>query len=131
MTVAVMEAVVLDAMLTTTRTLDGFPRRFQCKIAQIAAWLWFLAALSDRAWQPDRATPRLVRAGQWYLNRWQQLIPNNSTLFIHYVRMMNMLSSPAALLHPALLLKILFQSRCLAPSHARPTPGPSPPPLPR
>ncbi|GGV56244.1 FAD-dependent monooxygenase [Streptomyces spectabilis] len=111
MAVAALEASALRTMLArhTHGDLRGFSRRYQRRLARITAWPWLLATLGDTGWQAGAPSPT-ARTGQWYLTQWIRRLPQDQEMYVDFIRMTNMLVSPAVLVRPRHLARILFTS---------------------
>ncbi|MEW2581257.1 FAD-dependent monooxygenase [Streptomyces syringium] len=111
MAVAALEASALRTMLAryTGGDLRGFARRYQRRLARITAWPWLLATLGDTGWQAGAPSP-ITRAAQWYFTQWIRRLPQHQDMHVDFIRMTNMLVSPAVLVHPRHLARILLPS---------------------
>ncbi|MFE0019878.1 NAD(P)/FAD-dependent oxidoreductase [Amycolatopsis sp. NPDC059021] len=110
MAVAALEAQLLGKLLARRFRLDKLSRRFQRHLMRLTRGPWLLATASDRCWQPGRP-PLAARAARWYLRRLQHLIPGTPVVFTRFARVMTMLAGPAALAHPSVALRVLFDHR--------------------
>jgi 2-polyprenyl-6-methoxyphenol hydroxylase-like FAD-dependent oxidoreductase len=108
MTVAALEALALQDMLSRRTNLRGFASRYQRRVAKITAWPWAMATLADQGWRTPPPTSPVIRAGQWYLHKWQDLIPTNQQMFQDFIQLAHMLVGPAILCRPRHLARILL-----------------------
>ena len=108
MTVAALEALALQDMLSRRTNLRGFAPRYQRRLAKITAWPWTMATLADQGWQTPPPTSPVIRAGQWYMNKCQDLVPTNQQMFQDFSRLAHMLAGPTILRRPRHLARILL-----------------------
>ncbi|GCE12508.1 NAD(P)/FAD-dependent oxidoreductase [Tengunoibacter tsumagoiensis] len=106
MTVAALEAQVLDKSLKKDQQQKkGFSKHFQRKLARLLISPWLLAAVADA---PSMEHPQpILRIPQWYMDRVIMLLPHDAYAFLTFSEVLHMLRSPVALLHPAILTKVL------------------------
>jgi hypothetical protein len=57
-------------------------------------------------WNPDRR-PLGARFAHWYNTRLFQVAVKDAAVWSRFVRVVNMVASPAVLFHPAVALKVL------------------------
>ncbi|GHO59200.1 FAD-dependent oxidoreductase [Ktedonobacter robiniae] len=105
MTVAILEAQVLDACLKKTQR--QLTRTFQRKVARVIAGPWQLATMSDAPSTNNVQAKGSSRLLQRYVERVIALLPKDPKVFLTFLEVLNMLRSPLALFHPAILIKVL------------------------
>ena len=99
MTVAALEALALDACLQKRDMQKGFAHAFQKEVSHLLVVPWMLATAADA---------RASRAkGSWYMERFLALLPKDSGALITFLEVMHMLRHPIALLHPAIIMKVI------------------------
>lgn len=109
LTVAAQEVQLLGELLDGTRTLAGLAQRFQRRVGGLIRLPWSMATSSDLSWDP--APPgRSARLIRWYLHHLLDLIPTDPEVATHFLRVQNMISSPAMLVAPRMIAKVLRQS---------------------
>lgn len=115
MTVAALGARELDRQLRAlpSGTFRGFGRRFQRALARQVSMPWRLAITADVSvpgvtGARANLTAKLLGA---YLRRVFQVIPDLPRAQITFIRVVNMISSPVALFHPAILARALLIRR--------------------
>ncbi|MFJ8478120.1 FAD-dependent oxidoreductase [Kitasatospora sp. NPDC094011] len=109
MTVAALEARLLDRTLRRRGAfLDG--HAFQRALARVTAFPWLMATIPDRAWERS-GTARAVGAANWFMNRLIDTVPHDPRAYTTFSRLFHMTGSPAALLDPRLLSRVLAGSR--------------------
>ncbi|MFB7509072.1 NAD(P)/FAD-dependent oxidoreductase [Streptomyces broussonetiae] len=119
-TVAAMEAELLQAMLERrgpSGRLDGLAAGFQKKVGRLLRSPWMLSTNSDLMWNPH-GRPLAVRFAHWYNARLFQVAVRDPAVWARFVRVVNMLNSPAVLFRPTVALKVLW-----SPTGAAPSPG--------
>ncbi|MCI3928093.1 FAD-dependent oxidoreductase [Streptomyces sp. AN091965] len=104
MTVAALEADILHRLLTRARDgrAPGLCRAFQRAVPSAIRLPWQLAAYSDIGWQDTgRPTPALLahRVVREVVDR----MPTDQDLYRRFIRVQNLMASPATLAPPALL----------------------------
>ncbi|WP_143132510.1 NAD(P)/FAD-dependent oxidoreductase [Amycolatopsis rubida] len=112
MAVAAAEAQLLDDLLDRRAGQAGLEKRFQRRLGSLTLGPWLLATAADRGWQPG-PKPLAARAALWYLRRLYFLIPRVPAVFLRFARVMTMVAGPAALAHPAVLLRVLLDRRAV------------------
>ncbi|MFF5131689.1 NAD(P)/FAD-dependent oxidoreductase [Streptomyces syringium] len=130
MTVAAAEATLLRSMVRQCATAGdpaGLAQRFQRRCARIVRVPWTLATGVDPAGRACR--PSMVhRIARWYVLNLLAVLPDDPAVYRRFARVQHMLGSPAGLVHPAVLLRLL---RAAPRKDAlRPRPGPAFDPLP-
>jgi 2-polyprenyl-6-methoxyphenol hydroxylase-like FAD-dependent oxidoreductase len=116
LTVAAQQAQLLRELLTGTRTLRGLAPRFQRRAGRLIRLPWSMATSSDLSWDP--APPgRPARLIRWYLHHLLDLTPIDPEVATRFVRVQNMISGPATLLSPRVIIKVLRQSHATRPNH--------------
>ncbi|MEU4925646.1 FAD-dependent monooxygenase [Streptomyces yokosukanensis] len=109
MTVAAMEAELLQTMLEQCRAsgrLDGLARGFQKKVGRLVLGPWTLSTNSDLMWSP-KGQPLAARFAHWYNTRLFRVAVKDVAVWRRFVRVVNMVGSPALLFHPSVALKVL------------------------
>ncbi|MFF3915620.1 FAD-dependent oxidoreductase [Streptomyces sp. NPDC001852] len=109
MTVAAMEAELLQRMLKrhgTTGRLDGLARGFQRKVGRLLLLPWTVSTNSDLMWTPGGRS-LAARIAHWYNMRLFHVAVNDAAVWKRFVRVVNMVASPALLFHPLVALKVL------------------------
>jgi 2-polyprenyl-6-methoxyphenol hydroxylase-like FAD-dependent oxidoreductase len=105
MTIAALEALLLDACLQRHAGRQGFAALFQKKAAALLAFPWRLAATADAA---SRFTPEGDQArGFSYLDDLMALLPYDQQALLTFLEVIHMVRSPLALVHPPLVMKVL------------------------
>lgn len=117
LTVAAQQTQLLGELLTGARTLKGLTQRFRRRAAGLIQLPWSMATSSDLSWDP--APPgRSARLIRWYLHHLLDLIPTDHEVATRFIRVQNMISSPATLLFPHMITKVLRQSHSTRPNHS-------------
>jgi 2-polyprenyl-6-methoxyphenol hydroxylase-like FAD-dependent oxidoreductase len=98
-TVAALQAQLLDTCLRSHQRPQGFARLFQRKVARLVVFPWQLAAASDARIAQKRKANR-------YIEYLIDLLPENQTVFLRFLEVVHMLRSPLALLYPTILAKV-------------------------
>jgi 2-polyprenyl-6-methoxyphenol hydroxylase-like FAD-dependent oxidoreductase len=111
MTVAALEAQVLDACLQKDKEQQGFALRFQKKIARLIAGSWQLATAADARIAGQETNRNYLL---WYLERFNALLSHDEYCLITFYQILHMLRSPLVLLHPKILAKVLTYRKELA-----------------
>ncbi|MFF7755675.1 FAD-dependent oxidoreductase [Streptomyces sp. NPDC007971] len=109
LTVAAMEAELLQGMLARYRAsarLDGLSGDFQKRMGRLLLAPWTLSTNSDLMWDPGRR-PLAARFAHWYNRRLFRVAVKDPAVWARFVRVVNMVASPALLFHPAVALKVL------------------------
>ena len=112
MTVAAMEAELLQDMLKRRRAtgrLDGLARGFQKKVGRLVLLPWTVSTNSDLMWTPDGQS-LAARFAHWYNTRLFHVAVKDAAVWTKFVRVVNMVASPALLFHPLVALKVLTVS---------------------
>lgn len=129
MTKAAMEAEVLGQMMQAYRAdwLAGFAAAFQKRIAAIARDAWMMAAAEDLRYPNVEGTADfMTRFSQRYMDLVARAMPYDNAVTVSFFESMTLLRSPAAMMRPAILLRVLrhnlFGHRA-APSAATRTTG--------
>ncbi|MFJ4184942.1 FAD-dependent oxidoreductase [Kitasatospora sp. NPDC089509] len=105
MTVAALEAELLGRLLRRAdrvRDLAGIAPRFQRRLARALAVPWAVATSTDLGWAPGGSSPR-ARLTRWYGDQLIALIPDSPRVYRSVYQVAQMVRSPVALLHPAVL----------------------------
>ncbi|WP_159033076.1 FAD-dependent oxidoreductase [Streptomyces fodineus] len=109
LTVAAMEAELLQGMLkrrSATGRLDGLAPGFQKKVGRLLLGPWTLSTNSDLMWTP-KGQPLAARFAHWYNTRLFHVAVKDAAVWTRFVRVVNMVASPALLFHPLVALKVL------------------------
>ncbi|WP_051900872.1 NAD(P)/FAD-dependent oxidoreductase [Streptomyces aureus] len=110
LTVAAMEAELLHQMLArrsaSGKPLDSLAGSFQKRVGRLLLSPWTLSTNSDLMWNPDRR-PLGARFTHWYNTRLFHVAVKDAAVWARFVRVVNMVASPAVLFHPAVALKVL------------------------
>ncbi|WP_369388976.1 FAD-dependent oxidoreductase [Streptomyces sp. CG1] len=113
LTVAAMEAELLQGMLkrhSATGRLDGLAGGFQKKVGRLVLLPWTVSTNSDLMWTPD-GQPLAARFAHWYNMRLFHVAVKDAGVWARFVRVVNMVASPAVLFHPLVTLKVLTVTR--------------------
>lgn len=98
----------LEAQARTRRTLTGFSRSFQRKLAQVTTLPWQAVASEDFRYQETTGAKASGAAVMnWYMGRVHRLCESDPKVMRQFVGVMHMLDSPATLFHPSTVLKVL------------------------
>ncbi|WP_051430127.1 FAD-dependent oxidoreductase [Streptomyces roseochromogenus] len=109
LTVAAMEAELLQGMLkrhSASGRLDGLAGGFQKKVGRLVLGPWTLSTNSDLMWNPE-GQPLAARFAHWYNTRLFHVAVKDAAVWARFVRVVNMVASPAVLFHPLVALKVL------------------------
>ncbi|MGW2426608.1 FAD-dependent oxidoreductase [Streptomyces sp. NPDC001709] len=109
LTVAAMEAEVLQGMLarrSASGHLDGLAAGFQKKVGRLVFGPWTLSTGCDLMWHPE-SQPLAARFAHWYNTRVFHVAVRDAGVWSRFVRVVNMVASPAVLFHPVVALKVL------------------------
>lgn len=105
MTVAALEAQMLDRCLRTWHRRKDPVHHFQKQIVQLLTWPWMLATTPDSR-PEDRKTVR-ARIAYWYVvNCVLPTIPKDVKVERTFIEVQSMLRSPIALLAPSILVRV-------------------------
>ena len=107
MTVAAQEALVLEACLRSSKGKKGLTRLFQKKIARVLIMPWNLATTADAR---ITATKKRISLSQRYIEQVVAALPHEKAVFLTFLEVVHMLRPPAALMHPAILVKVLVHT---------------------
>lgn len=109
MTVAALEAQALDACLR--RRHGRLSSRFHRRIAYVVRMPWFLATAVDTSLLKEGAASehRSKSLPHRYLDRITTLISVDAYVLLTFVKVVHMLHSPLAFLHPGVILRVLFR----------------------
>ncbi|WP_159046285.1 NAD(P)/FAD-dependent oxidoreductase [Streptomyces sp. MMG1121] len=111
MTIAALEARLLDQMLSSRRTrtpLNG--QDFQQRLARLTTSSWLMATIPDRAWEQSRPTWP-VKAGNWFMNRLIDTVPHDPQLYTAFSGLFHMTAGPLKLADPRLFSRVLIGPR--------------------
>ncbi len=110
LTVAAMEAELLQRTLArrsaSGKQLDGMAGGYQKRVGRLLLGPWTLSTNSDLMWNPD-PQPLGARFAHWYNTRLFQVAVKDAAVWSRFVRVVNMVATPAVLFHPAVALKVL------------------------
>ena len=100
MTIAVLEAQLLDTCLRVSNGKKGLAHLFHKKATRLLAFPWLLAATAD-------ATARHTASGGQanYIERLSALFPYDQKAFLTFLEVIHMIRTPLALAHPLLVAK--------------------------
>ncbi|EST34878.1 hypothetical protein M878_08420 [Streptomyces roseochromogenus subsp. oscitans DS 12.976] len=127
LTMAAVEAEVLQGMLArrgASGQLDGLAAGFQKKVGRLVLGPWTLSTNCDLMWNPE-GQPLAARFAHWYNARLLHVAVRDTGVWARFVRVVNMVASPAVLFHPVVALKVLTaqpakgRTRNAAPAPAR------------
>lgn len=126
LTVAALEADLLHRMLRARRTRpDGLAtlgRAFQRGVARIVLAPWTLSGNSDLMWDAGRH-PLPARFAHWY-NTWLFAVATHDpAVWTRFARVINMVSPPTTLFHPAVAAKVLRKALASRRGTGGPPPG--------
>ncbi|MBC3841201.1 monooxygenase [Streptacidiphilus sp. 4-A2] len=113
LTVAALEADLLRRELAGRRRsaggLDGLGRDYQGRVARLLRAPWALSSNSDLMW--DGQDPSLAtRIAHGYNRRLLAAAVHDPAVWTAFVRVVNMVASPATLFHPSVLARVLRRS---------------------
>ncbi|HTJ38873.1 MAG TPA: FAD-binding protein [Dactylosporangium sp.] len=122
MTVAVAEARELG--LAVRRGLDGLPKRFYARAARVIDVPWDMSAGGDLAY-PAVEGPRTRRTEMLnrYVARVQEATGHDAAVARRFLEVTNLMRPPQSLLSPAMLARVLRNSRPAAPVPAAQEPA--------
>ncbi len=112
-TIAALGAIALDECLLqhqVKKSLTGFSRRFQKKLAKVNIIPWLMATGDDFRWptteggQPDLMT----RLKQRYLDRVMTVASENAEVYQVLAQVFNFIKPPTALFSPKILAQVLM-----------------------
>jgi 2-polyprenyl-6-methoxyphenol hydroxylase-like FAD-dependent oxidoreductase len=107
MTVAAQEAVALDSCLT--HGVDDLARRFFKAAAGVVDVPWDIAVGNDlRHPAVEGARPAFVRFINWYIGKLHVAAQHDAKLTNAFLRVANLVASPATLLGPSVALRVLL-----------------------
>lgn len=111
MTAAAIEAIELGKLLSQTdlHNLQGFSRKFQKRLAKSVQGAWIMATGEDLRY-PDvigANTTLLDRITHRYIDRFMEHMSDDEMLATAFFLAMNLAVSPAHLMHPKYLLRLL------------------------
>ncbi|MCD0451754.1 FAD-dependent monooxygenase [Actinocorallia sp. API 0066] len=119
MTVAAIEAEILQSLLVSASgDPAGLERKFQRRIAKALRLPWTMATSTDQGWS-DQKPGLSQRIGRWYSDRLINLVPGDLDLYRRFFATSQMIASPATLLHPRVIAKVLTSSARSAPAPAQ------------
>ncbi|GAA3784723.1 hypothetical protein GCM10022403_019270 [Streptomyces coacervatus] len=79
---------------------------YQKRVGRLLLGPWTLSTNSDLMWNPDRQ-PLGARIAHWYNTRLFRVAVRDAAVWSRFVRVVNMVASPAVLFHPTVALKVL------------------------
>ncbi len=108
MSVAAMEAKLLDTMLQKHFGTRGFTKRFQKAAAEIARVPWMLATSQDFLY-PATEGKRPFGLGflHWYMGRVNELTATNPFIVQRFYEILNLLKTPTSLFNRRILAAVL------------------------
>lgn len=111
MTIAALEAAMLDELLAEGAAAPGFARRFQKRLANLVELPWSLATSEDfRYRQTTGPAPGLAtRLKQRYVGQVLALTTHDAFVRQLWIEVFNMLRPPSALVGPKVLLRVVKQ----------------------
>lgn len=104
MTIAALEATLLDTCLRMHNGKRGFARAFQKKASRLLTFPWQLAATADSA--AHLAASGEQARGFHYIEDLIALLPHDQKTLLTFLEVIHMLRSPLALIHPLLVAKV-------------------------
>ncbi|GHO96639.1 hypothetical protein KSF_066870 [Reticulibacter mediterranei] len=108
MTVAVLQALALEQCLHHRRQRQRrLAQMVQKKVASTIAFPWRLATSADARFLSEENTSKKGFA-HWYIEGVIALLPYDAHVLLAFLEVMHLVKGPAALLHPMILLKVLF-----------------------
>ncbi|EFH84713.1 NAD(P)/FAD-dependent oxidoreductase [Ktedonobacter racemifer] len=116
MTVAALEALMLDVCLGESSRQQGFAHRFQRKVAHAIATPWQLATAAALPGTKESLTGRVSR---WYLEHLISLLPTDQATWLTFLEVIHMLRSPLALMHPRIVAKVLTARKRISSPESR------------
>jgi 2-polyprenyl-6-methoxyphenol hydroxylase-like FAD-dependent oxidoreductase len=112
MTVAALEALVLDACLRADRTMLGLPRKFYKQVSKAIDIAWQSAAGADFAYP---AVEGVKAPGTDVINRYvdrvQRAVLRDAAVYAAFLEVMNLTKAPTSLFHPRVLWRVLRANR--------------------
>jgi hypothetical protein len=107
MSAAACQAIALDSAFAGSD--EGLAKRFFRAAAKVIDAPWQLAVSSDLA-LPSVPGPRplVVRIVNAYIARLQRAATHDSTVSAAFIRVIHLVSAPASLFAPRILLRVLF-----------------------
>jgi hypothetical protein len=108
-----MEAELLRGLLKRRRAsgrLDGLAGGFQKKLGRLLLGPWTPSTDSDLMWTPH-GQPLAARFAHWYNTRLFQVAVTDASVWTRFVRVVNMVASPALLFRPMVALNVLTVTR--------------------
>ncbi|MEZ4864248.1 MAG: hypothetical protein R3C14_23245 [Caldilineaceae bacterium] len=108
MTSAALQAAALDRLLTDRTTLTGLWRDFFKAAAQVVAIPWQLAVGEDFRY-PETAgkKPAGVDLLNAYVAKVHQATHHDPTVYLAFLKVMNLMAAPTSLFHPRILWRVL------------------------
>lgn len=115
MTMAAVHAELLHEMLAAARAkagggLDGVGRAFQTRLVRVIRPAWTLSSGSDLMWGSRHRPPISARVAHWYNRRLLAAAVREPEVWIRFVRVVNMVASPATLFAPGMLAKVFART---------------------
>ncbi|GCE46049.1 2-polyprenyl-6-methoxyphenol hydroxylase-like FAD-dependent oxidoreductase [Thermosporothrix hazakensis] len=109
MTVAALEALLLDRFLSTTRgtPAEKLPLLFQKKLARLIDFPWQMASAADYRVIKGASARGLQRLTHLYFERLIPLIAVDHSISVTFQEVLNMVRPPTALFHPAIMARVL------------------------
>ena len=105
MTIAVLEAQLLDTCLRRHSTNRGAAHQFQKKVTRLLTFPWQLAAAADAS---ARLTASKGQAkGFNYIEHLIALLPHDQKALLTFLEVIHMVRTPLTLFHPFLITKVM------------------------
>ena len=106
MTVAAMEAMALRDCLDTGN--EQLAQRFFKQANKIIDMAWSIATVNDLSISEAKATmPAPMRFINWYMGKLQIAARYDSVVALAFMKVANLMASPASVLHPLIALRVL------------------------
>ncbi|MBY8883032.1 FAD-dependent oxidoreductase [Actinacidiphila acidipaludis] len=119
MTVSVLQAAALGECLADRDDLDAVGNRCRRRVASIARTPWLMSVSEDLAWHHHRERGRLplwLRPVLWYKRRLIELVVADPEMFRTFLGVYHMVRSPAALVGPRTLARVVLGGRRTRPA---------------
>lgn len=110
MTSAAMQIAALDRLLADRITLTGLWRDFFKAAAQVVAMPWQLAVGEDfRYPETEGKKPTGVDLLNAYVTKVHQATHYDTSVYLAFLKVMNLMAAPTSLLHPKILWRVLWR----------------------
>ena len=111
MTSAAMQAEVLDALLLQQDTLEDLWQSYFRRVANVVDIPWQIAGCEDfRYPETQGPKPPLTDLINAYLAIVHRATHHDSVVYSQFLRVMNLMASPTSLLHPNIIMRVLWGS---------------------